>query len=173
MLDEIGRRIETARHHDLVVGDFRALEILPFVGMARVGRLEQKARRARPHRGGEDRGKRDVVGMRPLVIAPADVHAHCFGRDVAGRMVERGNVALGNAEEFRVGEVLVLVMAGRAEVGRIDLQDEAGAVDGFVFLRQRVGQRFDIGIFVLVEAVGHEFCQHAGRGGVHERLDRA
>ena len=87
-------------------------------------------------------------------------------------MVERGNVALGNAEEFRVGQVLVLVMAGRAEVGRIDLQDETGAVDGLVFLCQRVGERFDIGVFVLVEAVGHEFCQYAGRGGVHERLDR-
>src|SRR6478735_7017704 len=66
MLDEIGRRIETARHHYLIIGDLRALEILPFVGMARVGPLKQKARRARPHRGGEDRGKRDVVGMRSL-----------------------------------------------------------------------------------------------------------
>ena len=42
-------------------------------------------------------------------------------------MVEGGDVALGDAEKFRLGEMLVLVVAGRAEVGRIDLQDEAGA----------------------------------------------
>ena len=71
-----------------------------------------------------------------------------------------------------VRQVLVLVVPGRAEIGRIDLQDKTGLVDRLVFLFQRIGQRFDIGVFVVVVAVRHEFGQHPGRCRIHERLDR-
>ena len=154
----------------LVVGDPGVAQILPFMGVARIGRLERQPGRARPQRHLDDLGERDVVGVRPLVIAPAQMHAHRVGRDVGGRMVEGGDVALGDAQEFVVGEVLVLIVPGRAEIGRVDLQDEAGLVDRLVFLLQRIGQGLDVGILVAVVAVGHEFGQHPRRGGVHERL---
>ena len=75
-------------------------------------------------------------------------------------------------QELGVGEVLVLVVPRRAEIGRVDLQDEPGLVDRLVFLLQRVGQRFDVSVLVVVIAVGDEFGQHPRRGGIHERLDR-
>ncbi len=55
--------------------------------------------------------------MRPLVIAPADVHPHRLRRDVARGMVERRDVALGDAQELGVGQVLVLVVAAEPRSG--------------------------------------------------------
>ena len=83
VLDEIGRRVEAAGHQDHIVGDLLALQIFPFMRVARVGRLEQDRLRPRLDRDVEHRGERDVVGVRPLVIAPADVQPHAVGRDVA------------------------------------------------------------------------------------------
>ena len=59
-------------------------------------------------------------------------------------------------------------MPRRAEVRRIDLHDKARLGDGLVFLLQRIGQRLDISVLVLIVAIGHEFGQHAGRRGVHK-----
>ena len=73
VLDKIGRRIEAARHQDRIVGDFLALQILPFMRMAGISGLEQQRLRPRLDRDVEHRGERDVVGVRPLVIAPANV----------------------------------------------------------------------------------------------------
>ena len=62
-------------------------------------------------------------------------------------------------------EVLILVVACRAEIGRIDLQDKACSGGWLRLPRQRFGQRFDIGVFVVVIPIGHEFGQYAGRSG--------
>ena len=136
--------------------------------VARIGRLEKQCLRPRPHAGVEHLGERDIMRVRALVITPADVQAHRFRRDGACRMVDGGDVALGDAQELLVGQLLILVVPRRAEIGRIDLQHETGARNRLVFLLQRVSQRFDIGVFVLVVGVGHEFGQDARRGGIHE-----
>ena len=68
--------------------------------VARIGRLEKQCLRPRPHAGVEYLGERDIMRMRALVIAPADVQAHRFRRDVAGGVVDGGDVALGDAQEF-------------------------------------------------------------------------
>ena len=164
--------INDAGDQDLVVGDFCAAQILPFMRMARIGRLERQSGRPRPHAHVEDLGQRDVVGVRAFVISPAQMHAHRLRRDIGGRLVERCDVALRNAQELAVRQVLILVVPGRAEIGRIDLQNETGPGDRLIFLFQRIGQRLDIGVFVPVIAVRHKFCQHPGRGGVHEGLGR-
>ncbi len=60
--------------------------------------------------------------MRPLVIAPADVQPHAVGRQALDRGIERGDVALGDAvAELVVSKMAVLVVARRAEIGRVDL----------------------------------------------------
>src|SRR5438045_4316332 len=101
VLDKIRRRVDAARHQDFVIGDFGALQIFPFMRMARVGRLEQERLRPRPHAGVEHLRQRDVVRVRSLVIAPADVETQRGGRNVARRVADGGDVALGDPQEFR------------------------------------------------------------------------
>ena len=134
MLDEIRRRIDDAGNEDLVVGDFYRLEVLPFVVVARIGGLDADRLHARLEGDVDDLGHRQIVGVRPLVIAPADVQPHAVGRQPLGRGVERRDIALGDFfAEFVIAEMAVLVVARRAEIGRVDLQHEAGLDDGAVF----------------------------------------
>jgi hypothetical protein len=49
------------------------------------------------------------------------MHAHRLRRNVGGRLVERCDIALGDTQELAVRQVLILVVPGRAEIGRIDL----------------------------------------------------
>ena len=55
----------------------------PFVRMPRIGGLEELGLRLCLEDDGQDRFERDIVGVRSLVVAPADVHPHALGRDVA------------------------------------------------------------------------------------------
>ena len=100
--------------------------------------------------------------MRPFVIAPAEMHAHRLGRNAGRRMIERGDIAPGNAQKSLVREVLILVVPGRAQIGRVDLQDETCLDDRLIFFLEGVGQGLDISVFVPVIAVGDEFGQHPG-----------
>ncbi|MFL5268554.1 MAG: hypothetical protein ACJ8AH_18490 [Stellaceae bacterium] len=77
-------------------------------------------------------------------------------------MVHRCDIALRYAQKLLVGQVLVLVVPGRAEIRGIDLEDETRFGDGLVLLFQCIGQCVDIGVFVLVVAVRHKFGQHTG-----------
>src|ERR1700752_2024539 len=70
--------------------------------------------------------------VRAFVVSPAQMHAHRLRRGVGGRLVERGYIALGNAQELALREVLILVVPGRAEIGRINLKDEPRARDRLV-----------------------------------------
>ena len=72
---------------------------------------------------------------------------------------------LRNSVEVEVG---VLDVAAHAEVGAVDLQDEAGLGDGLVFVAHRVGDGVDVGLVVLVVVVAEEQRHHAGRGRAHE-----
>ena len=72
---------------------------------------------------------------------------HAVGRQPFDRAVERRDVALGDlVAEFVVGQVAILVVAARAEVGAVDLQHEAGFDDGAVFDLQHLGERVDVGL---------------------------
>ena len=92
MLYVVRRRAEHAGHEDLVVRHLLPPEYRPLVRMARVGGLEQQRLRLGLEHDGQQLLERDVVVVRPLVVAPADVHAHAIGRDVAQRMVEHLDV---------------------------------------------------------------------------------
>ena len=118
-----------------------SVEILPFVVVARIGGFDADRLRARLEGEVDDLRERQIVGVRPFVVAPADVQPHAVGRQALGRGIERGDVALGDLAELVVGEMPVLVVARRGEIGRVDLQDEAGLDDRPVFGLHRVGER--------------------------------
>src|SRR5580693_8279194 len=89
------------------------------------------------------------------------------------RGVERGDIALGDfCAEFVIAEMAVLVVARRAEVGRVDLQHEAGLDDGAVFDLEHIGERCDISLLGRVMQVDDEARQNARRRRGHEHLGR-
>ena len=147
------------------------LEIFPFVVVARIGGLDADRLHPRLERDVDDLGHRQIVGVRPFVIAPADVQPHAVGRQPFDRAVERGDIALGDfAAEFVVGQVAVLVVAARAEIGAVDLQHEAGFDDGAVFDFQHFGERVDVGFFGRVMQVDDEARQDSRRRRGHEHF---
>ena len=80
MLDEVRGRVDDAGNQNLVLGNIDVLEILPFVVVARIGGFDADRLRARLEGDVDDLGQRQVVGVRPLVVAPADVQPHAVRR---------------------------------------------------------------------------------------------
>ena len=74
--------------------------------------------------------------------------AHAVGGDVAQRVVDRLDVATARLDEHLVGLVAVHDVAAHREVGRVDLQHEAGVDDALVLGLHRLGERVE----VLVDA---------------------
>ena len=69
----------------------------------------------------------DIVDMRPIPVAKADVQPHLLRRNIGQREIERVDVDLDAIEE--VAERLILEHEGtlHRQVGRVDLQRRAPA----------------------------------------------
>ena len=100
------------------------------------------------------------------------MHAHFVGRHIRQRVIERLDVELRALEEFGFGQILEGRVPRHGEIGTIDLQDKARRNDRLVFLAHRLGDGFDIGLVRRIILVGQEARDHAGRGGIEERIDR-
>src|SRR5438445_6395344 len=88
VLDDVGRRVDDARQKQHRVGQGMAPECLQLVLMAR-GRERQRERAdPRPVDDRQERLERHVVGVRTVVVAPAEVQAHPVGRDRGDRLVD-------------------------------------------------------------------------------------
>jgi hypothetical protein len=174
MLDEVGGRIDHARHQDLVVRNaVRHLgERRPVVGVPGIGRFEQQGRGLGAHQRRQDHRHLDIAMMRAFVIAPADMHPHPVGGHVAQCVVENLHVTGNPLEILLVAAVLVHHVPAEAEIGAVELEVVAGSDDGFIFRAHRFGERFEIGIVVGIEIVRLEESDHSGGGGVHERPRR-
>src|ERR1700722_12105372 len=88
-LAQIRLRLDDARDDGLALRQFDALEQRPFMRVAWVRRLERDRARPRQEDDVDDVGERHVTMMRPLVIAPAQMHSRLFRRDLRQRMVQR------------------------------------------------------------------------------------
>ena len=75
----------------------------------------------------------DVVVVGALVVAPAQVHPHAGGVEVAGRVVEHVDVERRAGEELAIGERLEPGVACHREVGAVELDIETGVDDRLVF----------------------------------------
>jgi len=172
MLDEVGRRVEHAGDDELVVGQLHLAEHDPLVLVTRIGALEGERLRTGPERDGQDLAERDVAVMRALVVAPAQVQAKSIGRDVAERVIERFHVGRGDLQELRVAQVGKRQVAAHRQVGTIDLEHEARAMNCVVLVLHHVGQPRQVGLATWIVLVLQEVGDDAGRGGGHERLGR-
>src|SRR6185437_1260029 len=110
--------------------------------------------------------------MRSLVIAPAQMQADAFGRNIAQRMVERLDMQLGDLAKLGRAGAGELDVAAHREVRAIDLQQEARAMDSVVLDLHRVGERGDIRLVGRVVRVAEELRDHARRRRAQKSLAR-
>ena len=139
--------------------------------VAWIGGFDADRLRARPEGDVDDFRQRQVVSVRSLVVAPADMQPHAVGRQTSRRSIERFDVALGDLTELVVAQVPVLIVARRGEVGRIDLQDEAGFNDRSILGLDHVRERRHVGVLGRIVQVDDEPRQDAGRGRGHEHVN--
>ena len=166
MLDEIVDRIQNARREDFVVRDLARLRCLcphlPLMRMPRVGPFKQ-------HRGGlclqhhvNDFLKPNVVMMRSLVIAPAHVHADALCWNVAKRMIERLHLQVCIAQKLSIVHITKLDVTAHREVGRVNLQIQAGGNNRLILSGHRIGQSLQILLGTGVVLVRLKHRDHTG-----------
>ncbi len=73
-------------------------------------------------------------------------------------------------DEFGVGKIAIEHGAVHREVGRVDLQQHASAVDGEIFVAHLARQSGQIGFLRIIVRVQHRSADDAGRGRRHEGL---
>jgi hypothetical protein len=89
VLDEVGERVDHARDQDLVIVEDAASETAILAGVAGIGEREHEAADPGLLDYRQDLGERHGQVVRPLVVAPAYVHAHALARHVDERPVGR------------------------------------------------------------------------------------
>ena len=172
VLDVVALRFDDARADDLAVGHTEALECCPLVCMTRVRTLEQHG----AWLGGPDDVDEvvdgNVVVVRPGIVAPAQVHAQLFDRDVPYRMVECCDVHLDGVAELLEAHVGVGAVATHGEVGAVELQGGTRRGDGFVFVTHRFSDGEHVFLACGVVLVAEEQRDDAGgRGAAEDLLD--
>ena len=172
MLDEIRFGFEHAGDQHLAVRQLDRFEQRPFMRVPRIGGLERNGVRPGAEHDVDDVGHRHVAVMRAFVIAPADMHAQLLGRNIGDGVIERLDVKLRALAELRQAEIGILNMPAHAEIGAVDLQDEACLGDDLIFVTHRIGDGVDVALEVLVVVVAEKQRHHAGRGGAHEAAGR-
>ena len=138
--------------------------------VARVGGFEQQASRLGLEQRRQHGGQRYVMRVRAFVVAPADMHAHAVGGDVAKRVVQDFNMDLGAANELGFAAFRIHHVAAQAEVGGVDLQDQASGDDGLVFVAHPFRHILHVAVQIAVEGAGLEQRDDTGRGAVHEAM---
>ena len=116
----------------------------------------------------DDVGEGDIAVVRAFIVAPAEMHTQLFGRDVGDRMIERFNVQPCALAKVRQAQIGVLNVPAHGEVRAIDLQDETGLGDRFVFVTHGVRNGVNIALEILVVIVAEEQRHHPGRCRAHE-----
>ena len=114
--------------------------------VAWIGRLDYQRLRLRLHQDRCDLAEIDIVVVRTFVIAPADMDAAHFGRDIAQRVVQHLDMKRGALEEVGLAQLLEAGVVRHRQIGAIELQHKAGTDDRLVLLLHRRGDCFDIGL---------------------------
>ena len=144
------------------------------MGVTRIGGLERDRARPRQKHDVDDVGERHVAMVRPLVIAPAHMHARLLRRHIRQRMIQCLDMLPRSLAELLERQIGVLDMPPHREVGAIDLHRNACIRDCFVFVAHRLGDREQIRLLVRVILVAEEQRDDPGRsraekcsGGLH------
>ena len=173
MLDVVGGRAQHAGDQDLVVRQLRVAKHRPLVRMARIGGLEQQRLGLGLEQHRQQVAHRHVVVMRPFVVAPAAMHAHartpahCAARGSAPRRAARRAPGIRPTLALRYMVCRPMPRSGASICTR-----NPAATMRLVFDAQRLGHGLEVFVGRLVEVVGLEQRDHAGRGGIEEGIRR-
>ncbi len=105
MFDEIGAMADNARDQRGALRQFHFLEHPPLVLVAGVRCFDRETSRIHPENQVDDVPQRDVIVMRAVVTAPADMQADFFPRDLPQGVIEGINPYRGVFAVFRQGDV--------------------------------------------------------------------
>ena len=153
MLDDVRRVADDARNKQFA---FRQLDVLPhapFVLVAHVARFDRISAGVRAQHQIDDVLQRNVGGVRAVPASPANVKADAVLRQTAQRMIERLHArALEFLElsERRLGIDHVPVVG---QAGIVDLQNDSGIGNRFIFVAHRLGGGEDEFLFSRVMKV--------------------
>ena len=89
--------------------------------VTRIGRLELNCNQLRFENDIDHFFERNIVIVRPLVIAPAHMHAQRRWRNIAQRMIHDLDLMLCPFQEFRIRQILKTCVSRHGEVGTIKL----------------------------------------------------
>src|ERR1700728_1117731 len=169
MFDQDGRMRDNAGDQNLAVRQLDVLPDLPFVLMARIGRLEGIGAGADLQNDIDDVFELHVVDARAHIDAVAGVKTDLLRRNVAQRVIERCDA------DFRP-----FAAVGDARLGMddvigdqpwiVDLQQKSGSDDSLVFLAHRLGDGEDVFLLRLVEDIFLPILNVGWRNGWHEHF---
>ncbi len=183
MLDQCRRMTHYAGGKNLVIGQLHVLPDDEFVLMADVGRLEQIGLRIDRQQHLHDVRERNVVSVRPVPAAPAQVVSNPLRRDVAQSVIEgfhaQRTVALVRLQSHLDADSI----PERREPCVVDLEEESRLRDRFVLdahgVRERKHELFLRRVILVLtpglEARGSRRREEgiAGRGAADGRLQAA
>src|SRR6476659_9683991 len=92
-----------------------------FVLMARIGKLDRQTTHVRAVELRQDRGHGDVVDVRAIVVAPADMQTDTIAWDVGKTRIDRRDMPLELPQERPLIEMREEPRALQRQVGCIDL----------------------------------------------------
>ena len=165
MFDKVGSVADDARHQHLARRQLRLLPHAPLMLVPHVAGLEGIGLRLHLEYQVDDVLERQVVGVRPMPAAPAQVVAHLLlgnadKRVVDGIDAQPGKFTIGLDRRFRLQHVPPV-----GQAGVVDLQYEPCRHHRPIFLAQGVGQSeqelfLGLVVFIEDEVVEPARCEH-------------
>ena len=155
MLDEIRCGIENAGHQQHMRGQRVVAQCIVFMLVPGIGELDRKCSDIGTVQLRQDGCHRDVVDMRPVIVAPADMQPDAVAGNALDAQIDRRDMQFELAEEFGVSQIVEKPMPLHRQIRSVNLQDQAGVVDGAIFVGQRFRQGHQIGLVAVVMLIEH------------------
>ena len=138
------------------------------MAVARVGCFKQHRLGLGRHQRAKHLIHRNVADMRALIIAPANMHADLFSRNIRQGMVQRVNMAGRDLDKFIIRQIVEQHMTGQRQIRAIQLQVQTRGDNRLVLCLHRIRQSGQIRLAGLVIVVLQKQRNHTRRCSIHE-----
>ena len=126
-----------------------------FVLMPGIGELDRECPDIGTVQLGQDGCHRDVMDMRPVIIAPADMESDAVAGNALDPQIDGRDMQLELLEEFGFLQMPEKPMPLHRQIRSVDLQDHAGVVDRAILVGQRFREGLQIGLVTIVMLIEH------------------
>ena len=138
MLDKIRGGVENAGHQQHVWRQRVIAQCVVFVLMPGIGELDRECPDIGTVQLGQDGRHRNVMDMRPVTVAPADVEPDALAGDALDPQIDSRGMQFELPEEFSFPHMREKPMSLHRQIRGVALKDHASVVDRAIL----VGQRF-------------------------------